>query len=120
MPIAGPLGRSLVQVVTMPKRSLPKKHLVAQEMEGPTGGPVDFAASPTFSVIVGQYVVGGEEDSEQMGGMVGLDSKYGLDKPIELNETAWYPTWYRNTTRLRRRVWKPGSSWWAAAPALII
>ena len=94
---AGPWVGHLLQVVHDTEEKLPQKHLVAQEVEGPLGGPVDFSESPLLSVIVGQYVVGGEEDSEQMGGMVGLDSKYGLDKPIELNETAWYPTWYRNT-----------------------
>jgi len=32
-----------------------------------------------------------------MGGMEGLDYKYGDNKPIELNETAYYPGWYHDT-----------------------
>lgn len=94
---AGPWVGHLLQVVRDTEEKLPKKHLLAQEVEGPLGGPVDFSQSSLLSIIVGQYVWGGEEDSEQMGGMMGLDYKYGLNKPIELNETAWYPTWYRNT-----------------------
>lgn len=94
---AGPWVGHLLQVVHDTESSLPKKHLLAQMVEGPIAGPVDFAASPLVSIIVGQYVVGGESDSEQMGGMVGLDCKYGLNKPIELNETAYYPIWYRHT-----------------------
>jgi hypothetical protein len=46
-----------------------------------------------LSVIVGQYVW--EGGKEQMGGMKGLDYKYGCNKPIELNETAYYPFQYR-------------------------
>ena len=94
---AGPWVGHLLQVVHDTEARLPKKHLVAQEVEGPIGGPVDFSGSPLLSIIVGQYVWGGEEDSEQMGGMKGLDYKYDFNKPIELNETSWYPTWYRNT-----------------------
>jgi hypothetical protein len=46
-------------------------------------------------VIVGQYVWGGEEGREQMGGMKGLDYEYGYNKPIELNETSYYPFDYQ-------------------------
>ncbi|MGA3167873.1 MAG: hypothetical protein ABSF14_17335 [Terriglobia bacterium] len=94
---AGPWVGHLLQVVHDTEEKLPKKHLVAQEVEGPIGGPVDFSGSPLLSIIVGQYVWGGDADSEQMGGMKGLDYEYGHNKPIELNETAYYPMWYRNT-----------------------
>jgi hypothetical protein len=46
-------------------------------------GPVDFAADPRFSVIVGQYIWG--DDNGEMGGIKGLDFKYKDNKPIELN-----------------------------------
>jgi len=94
---AGPWVGHLLQVVHDTEASLPQKHLVAQEVEGPLGGPVDFSASPLLSVIVGQYVWGGDADSDQMGGMKGLDYQYRYDKPIELNETAYFPMWYSNT-----------------------
>jgi len=94
---AGPWVGHLLQVIHDTEANLPKKHLVAQEVEGPLGGPVDFSGSPLLSIIVGQFPWGGEADSDQMGGMKGLDYQYGHNKPIELNETAWYPTWYRNT-----------------------
>ena len=30
-----------------------------------------------------------------MGGMKALDYEYGRNKPIEFNETAYYPFWYK-------------------------
>jgi len=30
-----------------------------------------------------------------MGGMRGLELEYGHNKPIEFNETDWYPLWYK-------------------------
>jgi len=65
---AGPWVEHLLQVVHDTEEKLPKKHLVAQEVEGPLGGPVDFSGSPLLSIIVGQYVWGGDADSDQMGG----------------------------------------------------
>jgi hypothetical protein len=94
---AGPWVGHLLQVIRDTEQTLPKKHLVAQEVEGPLGGPVDFSRSPLTSIIVGQYIWGGNADSDQMGGMEGLDYKYGDNKPIELNETAYYPGWYHDT-----------------------
>lgn len=92
---AGPWVGHLLQVVHDTEARLPVKHLVAQMVEGPIGGPVDFSASPLLSIITGQYVWGGEADSEQMGGMKGLDYEYGHNKPIELNETPYYPFQYQ-------------------------
>jgi len=94
---AGPWVGHLLQVVHDTEEKLPKKHLVAQMVEGPLAGPIDFSGSPLLSIIVGQYIWGGEEDSEQMGGMKGLDYEYGHNKPIELNETSYYPMWYQYT-----------------------
>jgi hypothetical protein len=82
----------LADVALETERSLPKKHLLAQEVDGPLGGPVDFAADPRFTVIVGQYIWG--DDQGEMGGMKGLDFKYKDNKPIELNETGYFPMWY--------------------------
>jgi hypothetical protein len=99
---AGPWVRHLLEVVHATESKLPKKHLVAQEVEGPIGGPIDFSGSPILSIIVGQYVW--EGGMEQMGGMKGLDYEYGHNKPIELNETAWYPTWYKGDVVAASRV----------------
>ena len=79
------------------KPNCPRNTLWRRRWKAPLGGPVDFSESPLLSIIVGQYVWGGEADSEQMGGMKGLDYKYGYNKPIELNETSCYPIWYRDT-----------------------
>ncbi len=92
---AGPWVGHLLQVVHDAEGRLPKKHLVAQMVEGPIGGPIDFSGSPLLSIITGQYVWGGEQDREQMGGMKGLDYEYGYNKPIEMNETSFYPFWYQ-------------------------
>jgi hypothetical protein len=88
---AGPWVGRLLEVVHNTENTLPKKHLLAQMVEGPIGGPIDFSGSPLLSVIVGQYVWGGEAGREQMGGMKGLDYEYGYNKPIELNETPYLP-----------------------------
>jgi hypothetical protein len=101
---AGPWVGHLLQVVHDTEAQLPKKHLVAQMVEGPIGGPVDFSASPLLSVITAQYVWGGEADSDQMGGMMGLDEEYYHNKPIEMNETMFYPFGYRGVPALDSRV----------------
>ena len=43
---AGPWVGHLLEVVHDTEARLPQKHLVAQMVEGPIGGPVDFSASP--------------------------------------------------------------------------
>jgi hypothetical protein len=91
----------MVEVVKNTERNLPKKHLIAQQMEGPLGGPFDFAANPDVSIIVTQYVW---EAGLQMGGMKGLDYEYGRNKPIEFNETAYYPFWYKGDKVADSRV----------------
>jgi len=98
---AGAWVGHLAEVVTNTEKNLPKKHLVAVQVEGPVGGPLDLSASPNVSVIVTQYVwLWGF----QMGGMKGLDLEYGHNKPIEFNETAWYPEWYSGDAVADSRV----------------
>jgi len=99
---AGPWVSHLADVVLDTERELPKKHLLGQEVDGPLGGPVDFAADPRFSVIIGQYIWG--EDQGEMGGMKGLNYKYKDNKPIELNETCYYPIWYEGDKVADSRV----------------
>jgi len=99
---AGPWVTHFVGIIKNAESSLPKKHLIAQEVEGPIGGPIDLSANPDVSVIVGQYVQ--EGGSDQMGGMKGLDHEYGHNKPIELNETAYYPVWYKGDQVAASRV----------------
>ena len=67
--------------------ALPKRHLLAQQLE--IG--VDFAPDDRVAVIVTQYL---QLNSRQVGGMAALDSCYAYNKPIELNETAYVPSWY--------------------------
>ena len=93
---AGPWVGHLLQVVHDTEAELPKKHLIAQMVEGGIGGPIDFSGNAMLSVIVGQYVWGPEQGSSaQMGGIKGLDYEYGHNKPIEFNETPYYPFQYR-------------------------
>lgn len=99
---SGPWVAHLADVVLSTERGLPQKHLLGQEVDGPLGGPVDFAADPRFSVIVGQYIWG--EDQGEMGGMKGLDFKYKDNKPIELNETGYFPLWYEGDKVADARV----------------
>jgi hypothetical protein len=81
-------------VIKRTEAALPKKHLLGQQIQGPIGGPVDFTANPDVSVIVTQYIW--ETPDEQLGGMKALDYLYDRKKPIDLNETGYYPlsSWY--------------------------
>ena len=100
--LAGPWVSHLVDVVRNTERDLPKKHLLGQEVDGPLGGPVDFSADPRVTVVVSQYIWG--DDKGEMGGMKGLNYKYQENKPIELNETCYYPIWYRGDRIADSRV----------------
>ena len=92
---AGPWVGHLLEVVHSTEAQLPKKHLVAQQVQGGIGGPIDFSNSPLLSIIVGQYVWGAEQGSSaQMGGIKGLDFEYQHNKPIEFNETPYFPFQY--------------------------
>jgi hypothetical protein len=53
---------------------------------------VDFSGNPDVQIIVTQYVWA---DGDQLGGMRGLDLLYEHNKPIEFNETNYYPFWYK-------------------------
>ena len=55
-----------------------------------------------------------------MGGMKGLDYEYGYNKPIELNETLYYPFQYQERDPILDFAWKPGSSSWAGERASTI
>jgi hypothetical protein len=92
----------MINVVVNTERSLPKKHLIAQQVEGPLNGACDFSNDPRISVITCQYdywALG-----EQLGGLKGLDLKYQLKKPVELNETYYYPVWYKGDSIADSRV----------------
>jgi hypothetical protein len=78
----------ILDVIVAEEAGLPNKHLIAQEIEG----LVDFSENAGISVLVTQYVWG--PDDGQMGGMRALDCKYHLNKPIDFNETNFFPLWY--------------------------
>ena len=99
---AGKWIRHLTEVITTTERRLPKRHLIAQQVEGPLGGPCDFSTDPSVAVITTQYVW--EASAQQLGGMQALDLKYKLGKPIELNETNYYPIWYAGDKVAASRV----------------
>jgi hypothetical protein len=83
----------VVDAIRETEAALPKRHLIAQQIEGALGGPCDFSADPRVPVIVTQYVW--SADGDQLGGMQALHTEYIHGKPLELNETAYYPIWYR-------------------------
>ncbi len=91
--LAGLWIRHMVNVIKDTERSLPKKHLIAQQLQGKMGGPCDFSNDPDVQIIVTQYAWAA---GDQMGGMKGLDYEYGHNKVIEFNETDYYPAWYGN------------------------
>jgi len=70
---------------------LPKKHLLAQQQE--LG--INFGDDDRTGLIVTQYII---TQSRQVGGIDALNNFYGYGpngygKPIELNETAYIPSW---------------------------
>jgi hypothetical protein len=86
---AGPWVARMLHVAYDAEDGLPKRHLIAQEVQGPLGGPVDLAGDPDDSIIVAQYLWHTQHD--EMGGLKGLDLEYWHNKPIEQNETNYYP-----------------------------
>jgi hypothetical protein len=78
---------SLIDVAVKTEELLPRKHILAQQLE--IG--IDFAGDDRVPLIVSQYITG---MSRQIGGIPALNTQYDLGKPIELNETAFLPVWY--------------------------
>jgi len=99
---AGPWVAHFVPVIKKAESHLPKKHLLAQQVEGPVEGPIDLSGHPDVSIIVTQYLY--EAGGEQMGGLKALDLKYGHNKPIEENETDYFPIWYEGDKVADSRV----------------
>lgn len=89
--MAGAWIRHTINVIKEAESPLTGKHIIAQQIEGPVGGPVDLSDYPDISLIVAQYDWAA---GDQMGGMQALDRKYQSNKAIELNETDYYPAWY--------------------------
>jgi len=92
----------MVNVICETERSLPVKHLIGQQVCGVLGGPGDFSAHADVSVIIGQYIQ--DTIGAQFGAMHLLDTEYAHPKPIELNETAYYPIWYEGDREAASRV----------------
>ncbi|AXC16280.1 hypothetical protein ACPOL_7088 (plasmid) [Acidisarcina polymorpha] len=86
---AGPWVAHMLETTYKAEAGLPNKHLIGQEVQGPVNGPVDLSSKPANSVIVTQYVWHTSDD--EMGGMKGLTFEYLRNKPIEQNETEYYP-----------------------------
>lgn len=82
----------LAEVVADTESRMPNRHLVAQQICGTFDGPGDVSRDPRITVLTGQYIEG--TAGGQLGGMQLLDALYDRGKPIELNETAYYPGWY--------------------------
>ncbi len=82
----------MIGAIKSAEAPLPKKHLIAQQLEEPVNGPVDFSRNPDVPVIVAQYTW---QAGAQMGGIKALDYIYGANKAIDFNETDYYPIWYQ-------------------------
>lgn len=110
--LAGEWVRYMVKVIKETEKSLPKKHLIAQQIIGPLNGPLDFSTDKDVDILVGQYA--GVQfygdgrakyyDAVQEGGILALDDKYGFNKPIEFNETLYYPLDYEGDAIADSRV----------------
>ncbi len=103
--IEHPVEVELLVEVGLPAKTeagLPNRHLIAQQVCGTLGGSGDLSGDRHVSLLVGQYI--GETGGRQFGGVQLLDANYGYDKPIELNETAYYPIWYEGDKIAASRV----------------
>ncbi len=102
--LAGPWLQHHVQLIQRTESALPKKHLLGQQVQGRIDGPVDFSANPNVSVIVTQYIW--ETPDKQLGGLKALEKLYDRNKPIDLNETGYYPlsSWYNGDKAADVRV----------------
>lgn len=92
----------LIDVVQHTEAALPNKHLIAQQVCGTLGGLGDFSDDPRVGLNIGQYII--SEAGSQFGGMILLDTEYEHDKPLELNESAYYPVWYIEDREAASRV----------------
>ena len=86
---AGPWVGHMLEVTHEAEANLPKKHLIGQEVQGPVDGPIDFSGNPLNSIVITQYLW--HTHDWEMGGLQGLDREYRDNKPIEQNETNYYP-----------------------------
>jgi hypothetical protein len=99
---AAPWVVHFVDVIKGAEASLPKRHLIGQEVQGPVGGPIDLAGDPGIDIVITQYLY--DSNDQEMGGLKGLDFEYQHNKPIEENETDYYPIWYRGDKIADSRV----------------
>lgn len=88
----------LIDVIVKTETSLPKKHLIAQQLE--LG--VDFTEDDRVPLITTQYIYHNEH--RQIGGPEALDCLYLRNKPMELNESAYFPIWYTGDMIAASRV----------------
>lgn len=89
---------AIADEIIITERNLPVKHLIAQQLET----RVDFSADSRVPVIVSQYIL--QNENRQIGGVEALETEYAHRKPIEMNETAYYPLWYRGDKIASSRV----------------
>ena len=90
---AAPWVAHFIDVIKNTESKLPKQHLIGQEVQGPAGGPIDLSGNPGISLIITQYLY--ETPDQEMGGLKGLDDEYQHNKPVEENETDYYPLGYQ-------------------------
>ena len=99
---AAPWVSHFIDVIKSTESALPKQHLIGQEVQSEVGGPIDLSANPGISVIITQYIY--DSADLEMGGLKGLDFEYHHNKPIEENETYYYPLGYQGDKVADSRV----------------
>ena len=88
----------LVDAIIEEEAGLPNKHLIGQQLQP----PIDFSDDPRVPVLVTQYIH--IDGNMQTGGVEALDWEYAHGRPIEVNETAYFPIWYRGDVIAASRV----------------
>jgi hypothetical protein len=80
-----------IDLVMALEENLPKKHLLAQQLE--IG--INYADDDRVAVLVTQYIT---LSFREIGGTAALQNCYGYNKPIEMNETAYVGSWIKEET----------------------
>jgi hypothetical protein len=104
--LAGPWVSDLLGVARNTESAICRKAYDRAGGRRPVWGTDGFFDGPAPLHHHAQYLWGPEPGANggEMGGMRALDYKYDLNKPIELNETDWYPWGYRGDKIAASRV----------------
>jgi hypothetical protein len=99
----GPWLDRMIAEIREAEAALPNRLLLAQQVCGVMGGEGDFSLDQRVDIATGQYVE--RIDGGQIGGIALLDHLWDGARPIELNESAFFPRWYGDPADQAWEAW---------------